>query len=178
MTRYALLLRGINLGRARRVAMADLRALLAAEGFTGVATLLQSGNVVLDADVPADALARSVEAAITAHLGLAVEVVVRSREQVRAVLARDPLGDVAVDGARYVVAFLAEPAGAALEDMLAAVEPGDDRYVVDATELYVWCPDGQLHSPVMAALGKLKGGPVTTVRNWNTVQKLGALLER
>ena len=48
MTRYAVLLRGINLGRAKRVAMADLRALLDEAGFEGVATLLQSGNVVLE----------------------------------------------------------------------------------------------------------------------------------
>ena len=46
MTRHIALLRGINVGRAKRIAMADLRELLASMGYTDVRTLLNSGNVV------------------------------------------------------------------------------------------------------------------------------------
>src|SRR3712207_6281217 len=109
MTRYAVLLRGINVGRAKRIGMADLRALLTDAGFTDVATLLQSGNVVLDSDLPADEVARRVERAITERFDMDVAAVVRTREEVHAVVALDPLGDVAGDGSRYVVAFMAEP---------------------------------------------------------------------
>ena len=42
---YVALLRGINVGRAKRVAMADLRALFEQLGFGDVRTLLNSGNV-------------------------------------------------------------------------------------------------------------------------------------
>jgi uncharacterized protein (DUF1697 family) len=178
MTSYAVLLRGINLGRAKRIAMADLRALLDREGHRNVATLLQSGNVVLDSDDPPPAVAASVEQAIQRHLGLDVAAVVRTREEVRDVVAGDPLGDVVTDGSRYVVAFMAEEPGPALDELLRSVEPADDRYALVGRELYLWCPHGQLESPLMAALGKAKGGPVTTVRNWNTVVKLAALLER
>ena len=73
---------------------------------------------------------------------------------------------------------MASPPGPELAELLDSVEAGDDRYAVRGRELFVWCPHGQMDSPLMAALGKAKGGPVTTVRNWNTVQKLGALLER
>ncbi|MGY1745033.1 DUF1697 domain-containing protein [Blastococcus sp. SYSU D00695] len=176
MTRYAVLLRGINVGRAKRVGMPELRALLTDADFEGVATLLQSGNVVLDSDRGAAAVGRAVERAVTEELGLDVAAVVRTAEEVRAVVELDPLGDVAGEGSRYVVAFLAEPPGPSLEEALAAVDPRDDRYVLRGRELYVWCPHGQLDSPVMAAAGKHRGGPVTTVRNWNTVQKLDRLL--
>jgi uncharacterized protein (DUF1697 family) len=178
MTRYAVLLRGINLGRAKRVAMADLRALLAEAGFSDVATLLQSGNVVLSDGRSATAVARAVEEAIRQHLGMDVGAVVRTAAQVREVVDSDPLGEVADDGSRYVVAFMAEPPGSELEDLLGSVDTGDDRYLLRGRELFVWCPHGQMDSPLMTALGKRKGGPVTTVRNWNTVQKLGVLLER
>jgi uncharacterized protein (DUF1697 family) len=178
MTRYAVLLRGINLGRAKRVAMADLRAVLDRAGHRNVATLLQSGNVVLDSDESAAALASSVEQAVQQQLRLTVATVIRTREEVREVIDGNPLGDVADNGSRYVVAFMAESPGPALDDLLGSTEPGDDRYVRRGRELYLWCPHGQLESPLMAVLGKAKGGPVTTVRNWNTVQKLGALLER
>ena len=61
MTRYAVLLRGINLGRSRRIGMADLRALLTEAGYGGVATLLQSGNVVLDSDLAPGPLRTALE---------------------------------------------------------------------------------------------------------------------
>ncbi|SEO60123.1 DUF1697 domain-containing protein [Trujillonella endophytica] len=178
MTRYAVLLRGINVGRGKRVGMADLRGLLEEAGFSDVATLLQSGNVALTSEDSATAIARTVERAITRRLELDVAVVVRTREEIREVIERDPLGDVAGDGSRYVVAFMASAPGKELPELLDSVDAGEDRYVVSGRELFVWCPQGQMKSPLMTALGKADGGPVTTVRNWNTVQKLGALLER
>ena len=47
MPRMVALLRGINLAGRRRVAMADLRALLEDLGYADVRTHLQSGNAVL-----------------------------------------------------------------------------------------------------------------------------------
>jgi uncharacterized protein (DUF1697 family) len=176
MARYALLLRGVNLGRAKRVGMAELRELLTGDGYENVGTLLQSGNVVLDAKGSATALARAVERAIEKRFGFPVTVIVRTRAEMRRVVARNPLGDVADDGSKYFVAFLAAPANPPLEDTLDAVDLGDERYVVDGTELYAWCPGGIRDSPLFAALGKAKGGPATTVRNWNTVEKLTAML--
>jgi len=176
--RYALLLRGINVGKAHRIAMADLRELLTAEGHSGVATLLQSGNVALDSAQPAEELARSVEQALERRFGFPVPTVVRTREEVDAVLARDPFGAVATDPTRYVVVFLGGEATADLDERLRTVDARDDEYVVDGRELYVWCPHGQLDSPLMTAFGKAPGMPVTTARNWNTVRRLGELLDR
>jgi uncharacterized protein (DUF1697 family) len=156
--------------------MADLRALLADEGHGGVRTLLQSGNVALDSALPADELARSVERALERRFGFPIDVVVRTAEEVRAVLARDPLGSVADDPSRYVVAFCAGPVPADVEQRLRAVDPEDDAFAVEGRELYLWCPHGQLQSPLAAALAKGSGGPVTTVRNWRTVTKLAELL--
>ncbi|TYB96080.1 DUF1697 domain-containing protein [Micromonospora sp. WP24] len=176
MTRYAVLLRGINLGRARRVAMADLRTLLTEEGYGNVATLLQSGNVVLDADRPPDELGPLIERALEKRFGMPVEVFLRSRDELARVVARNPLAAVANDGSRYVVSFLARPPDRPVEEELAGVDLGADRYAVDGTEMYLWCPGGQRDSPLMKALGRIKGGPPATVRNWNTVEKLLAMM--
>ena len=177
MTRYAVLLRGINVGRAHRVPMADLRELLTAEGHAGVATLLQSGNVVLDSDRPAGELVPAVERALEQRFGFAVPAVVRTAAELLAVVGKDPLGRVATDPSRYVVSFSNEPVPPAVQEQLAAVDPGDDVVTVDGRELYLWCPHGQLESPLAAALAKLKG-PVGTARNWSTVLKLADLLQR
>ena len=62
MERYALLLRGINVGRGNSLPMADLRLAMEASGFRDVRTYIQSGNLVFDAECsPAEA-----EAAIEA----------------------------------------------------------------------------------------------------------------
>jgi uncharacterized protein (DUF1697 family) len=177
VTRYALLLRGINVGRAHRVAMADLRELLEAEGHGGVRTLLQSGNVVLDAELPAEELAGSVEQALERRFGFAIGTVVRTRAEVLGVVAKDPLGSGAGDPSRYVVSFFAGEVPPDLAERLRSVDAGDDEYMVDGRELYLWCPHGQLASPLAAALGTHRGGPVGTARNWRTVLKLADLLQ-
>lgn len=176
MARYAIFLRGINVGKAKRVAMADLRALLAAEGYANVATLLQSGNIVLDADLPATDLAPAIEQAFTQRFGFGSSVVIRDRAEILDVVAHDPLGEVATDGSRYLVAFLSGPPDAAMLAALESAELGADRYAVNGTELYLWCPNSVLESPLMTTLGKLRGGPTSTMRNWNTMQKLVPLL--
>jgi uncharacterized protein (DUF1697 family) len=178
VTRYAVLLRGINVGRAHRVPMAELRELLTAEGHAGVATLLQSGNVVLDAAAPAEGLAPAVERALAERFGFAIPVVVRSVEDLLAVVARDPLRAVATDPTRYVVSFFAGAVPPELEERLGAVDPVDDEYRIEGRELFVWCPHGQLQSPVSAALAKHRGDPVGTARNWATVLKIADLLQR
>jgi uncharacterized protein (DUF1697 family) len=177
MARYAVLLRGINLGKARRVAMADLRALLTEEGYGNVATLLQSGNVMLDADQAPAELGGAIERAIEKRFGIAVEVILRSRDELARVVANNPLAGVADDGSKYVVLFLAQPPERPIEDTLAGVDLGEDRYVVDGMQMYIWCPSGLRDSPLLAALGKVKGGPPATVRNWNTVEKLLAMMD-
>ena len=177
MARYAVLLRGINLGKAKRVGMADLRKLLTDEGYGNVATLLQSGNVVLDAEQDAGELSPAIEQAIEKRFGFAVDVILRSREQLARVVATNPLREVADDGSKYVVAFLAEPPTSPVDDALKGVDLGGDRWAVDGTEMYIWCPNGLRDSPLMTALGKANSGPSATVRNWNTVEKLHAMME-
>ena len=178
MTRYAVLLRGINVGRAHRIGMADLRALLTAEGHGDVRTLLQSGNVVLDSDLPAPELSSGVAQAVEQRFGFPVPVVVRTAGEMLAVLAADPLGSVATDPTRYVVSFAVSEVPPELSRWLGAVEPGDDAFAVHGRELYLWCPHGQLDSPLAAALARYRGGPVGTARNWNTVGRIAELLQR
>src|SRR5438067_8709980 len=80
-TTYVAFLRGINVGRAKQVAMADLREIVEAVGYVGVRTLLRSGNIVFAGPaLDAAALARALETAIDARLGMTVRVVVRTAD--------------------------------------------------------------------------------------------------
>lgn len=165
MSRYVVLLRGINVGRNRRLAMADLRALLADAGYTEVKTLLNSGNaLVTGPEEPASAHTARIEAAIAGRTGMTVPVVVLTADELREVVDAHPFADVADDGSRMMAHVLGEPLDAEL------VVPEHTRVV--GRVVYQWCPDGLLTAPAV----ELPRGTLVTTRNWNTITKLAALL--
>jgi uncharacterized protein (DUF1697 family) len=172
MTRHIALLRGINLGPSRRVAMADLRELLEERGYGDVRTHLQSGNVLLSSDLPPDRLADELQRAMAAKLGIDIPVIVRTRDELAAVIERDPLGDVVDDPKRYQVNFLsAEPDPEAVR-ALEAQDLAPERFVVSGREVYAWHANGIQKSPLAKLLTDGRLGVTATARNWNTVTKL------
>jgi uncharacterized protein (DUF1697 family) len=169
------LLRGVNLGPRNRIAMPDLREALAADGLRNVQTYVQSGNVVLRSEDPPERLARRVRAVISDAFELEIAVVVRTREELAEVVARNPLGDVAVNPKRYQVTFLEQELGAATLDKLEALALPDERFVAIDRELYAWHPEGVARSKLWPALAKHKAA---TARNWSTVTTLLQLADQ
>ncbi|MCC7702622.1 DUF1697 domain-containing protein [Janthinobacterium sp. GW460P] len=169
------LLRGINVGRAKRVAMADLRKLLGDLGFAQVRTVLNSGNVVYDggAVAPAEAAAR-IEEALVLKLGVAARVTVLSASQFAELVEQNTLAP-ATDAARLLTLVLNNPADVQRLTPLLQQSWQPEALALGRWAAYAWCPDGVLASKVVAALGVLLGDGVTS-RNWATMQKLHALL--
>lgn len=169
-------LRGINVGRAKRVAMADLRKLLGELGFMDVRTVLNSGNVVFDAGTvaPADAAAR-IEEALVLKLGVAARVTVLSASQFAELIAQNTLAPAA-DAARLLVLVVNKPSDIERLTPLLQQPWQPEALALGQRAAYAWCPDGVLASKVVAALGVLLGDGVTS-RNWATMQKLKLLLD-
>jgi uncharacterized protein (DUF1697 family) len=175
-----LLLRGINLGPHKRVAMPELRALLSDAGFGDVQTYVASGNVVLSGSGSASAseVAAQSERLIEDRFGFAVDVIARTGDELAEVVARNPLADVAVDPRRYQVSFLeAEPDPAALE-RIAAFRAEPERLVAIGRELYAWHPDGIGRSKLWNKLAGNGLGVRATARNWKTVTTLEEMARR
>lgn len=174
MTTHIALFRGINVGKAKRIAMADLRALLEDLGYTDVATLLNSGNVVFNAGrgTPAHHATR-IAAAVEARIGVSTNTLVLPGNALDAAIDRNPFGERADDPSRLLVGFYLDDDRAPFE-ALAKAHPGE-AFAVGADACYVWCPDGILDSPVAAALGGAKFRDRVTARNWATVLKLQAM---
>lgn len=171
--RQVALLRAVNLGSHRRVAMADLRTLLTRLGFTDVQTYLQSGNAVLMSTTPGAETAERIEAALEETFGVAIGVVVRSHDELAKVVDANPLGDVASDPSRHLVTFLSDrpdPDGVA---GLADLDVTPEAFAVGEREVYLWCPNG-VHKSVVAKVDWTRrlGVACATARNWNTVTKL------
>src|SRR3954465_8448400 len=107
MPRYAVLLRGINVGRAKQVAMADLKALLEGLGYREVRTHLRSGNaVVTGADADPAEQEKRIEAAVDKELGLDVRCVVLAEDDLRAIVEGHPFPDMATNGSRMMAHVL------------------------------------------------------------------------
>lgn len=170
--RYVALWRGINVGTAKRLAMADLKALLMGLGATDVHTVLNSGNAVFDRASPPDATA--LRATVSAELGVDAAIILKTAQQ-WAGIAADPALPQATDPSRLMVAIGADTS--ALAALQTSAWPADlvARWTPHAG--YLWCPEGVLASPAAVACLKGHGDRVTT-RNWATVQKLAALAAR
>ncbi len=170
--RHVLLLRGINVGRSNRIAMPSLRKLLAEAGYEDVRSYLQSGNIVLSSDAPADELARECSRRIQEGYGLTIDVLARTRKELAEVVRRNPLAKVAVDPKRYQVSFCsAEPEPEIIERLSALAAP-PERFAAIGRELYAWHPDGVARSRLWAEMSRRGLGVTATARNWNTVTKL------
>jgi uncharacterized protein (DUF1697 family) len=171
------LLRGINLGPNRRIAMGELRDLLGDLGYADVRTLLQSGNIVLSTRLGQEKLARTLERQIAEGLGVDPAVIVRSRDELAAVIERNPLRDVADDPKRHTVYFLSGEPDAGAVRALEREEIAPEALAAAGREIYTWHPDGIQKSPLVKLLGQAPLGVTATARNWNTVTKLLALAD-
>jgi uncharacterized protein (DUF1697 family) len=169
---YAVLLRGVNVGGNRRVAMPDLRRVLESLGHTDVATYLQSGNAIVTTDEPDPAsLERRIEKALLADLGVDTHVLVRTHDELSAVIEANPFpGAVAEPRFLHVVFLAAEPT----EDARKKIDPA--AYVPDEMRfgdraIYVRYANGQGRSKLTPSVWeRLK--VAATARNWNTVVEL------
>jgi len=171
MPRHIALLRGINLGSHNRVSMPELRELLTGHGHKDVETLVQSGNIVLTSRLSPRRLERDLQKQIAEGLAVDTPVVVRTRDELADVIARDPMGHVVDNPKLYQVTFFAEEPDPQIADEIAAMDLEPERALLDGRELYTWHPNGIQRSKV-DRLRTMKRLPTGTARNWNTVTKL------
>ena len=152
--------------------MPALRERLTAAGLADVRSYLQSGNVVVSTDRPPDELARACEAQIAEDFGLAISVLVRTRDELAKVVSANPLARVAIDPKRYQVSFCAVEPGPGLIERLGALAVPPEQFAAIGREFYAWHPNGVARSRLWAELGSRKLEVTATSRNWATVTKL------
>jgi len=177
MTTYIALLRAVNLGGYNRVAMSELRELVASLGMAEAQSLLQSGNLVFRSArrTPA-ALERLLEVETGKRFGLALDYFVRTVEEWQAIIAGNPFLDEAKrDPGHLVVMFLKKAPNPAEVKALSAAIRGPETLRHDGRQLYIYYPAGIGRSKLTGTLIEKELGSRGTARNWNTVLKLAAL---
>jgi uncharacterized protein (DUF1697 family) len=187
MPTHIALLRGINLGGHKRVAMADLRNVVMSLGHGDVATYIQSGNVLFSSDEADTArLAADLEQAIAGTLGIQAGVVVLTRDELAKVARDNPYASEPNPKFVHVVFLAADPepempARLAQVQEQAAGKGSRDTVQLTGRAVFVHTPDGFGTSELVKLLGKA-GGPMSsrgagTARNWATVSKLLTLCD-
>ncbi len=176
---YVGLLRGINVGGRNRVAMADLRDMVADLGFAGARTLLQSGNLVFQgARRTSEQLERLLELETEKRLGIGVDYCVRTATEWTALVARNPFPDEAErDPSHLLVLFQKEAPKAKDVAALQAAIRGPERVRAEGKQVYIVYPAGIGDSKLTSAVLDKKLGSRGTGRNWNTVLKLADLAQ-
>lgn len=173
------LLRGINVVGCNVVSMAKLRVFIESLGHRHVCSLLQSGNLVFDTvSLRGTALETQLETESANQLKLTVDYFVRSANQWQSIIAKNPLRKEAErDPSHFLVLCLKrKPKPNAVRALQAAMTGGEIIRAVDR-QLYMVYPNGIAKSKLNSSLIDQKLGISGTGRNWNTVLRIGAMID-
>ncbi|HMG35188.1 MAG TPA: DUF1697 domain-containing protein [Blastocatellia bacterium] len=168
------LLRGINLGPNKRVRMEDLKNIYESLGLRKVTTYVQSGNVVFECGKSDPArIAKKIEDAVAKNLRVESRVIIRSADELRGVIKRNPIAlDASRNPRQLQVFFLDEQPDRKAIDSIPNLYSGTEEIEVIDKECYVYYFDGIGRSKLnVERLLKVVG----TARNWNTVMRLAEL---
>ena len=171
--KYVALLRGINVGGKHRLPMKQLVAIVGEVGATQVETYIQSGNVVFAASrAVATRLANATASVIAERFGFDTPVIVRSADEVTAIVRDNPFFAQGADPDTLHVAFLADVPPASAIATLEPTRSPPDAFVVCGAAVYLQLPNGTARSKLTNDWFDRKLGTRSTIRNWRTVLEL------
>lgn len=166
MPSYIALLRAVNVGGTGKLPMTELKAMCEAAGFQKVATYIASGNVVFTSKLAEAKVKAALEKAMQAYAGKPVGVMVRTADEMAAVLQQNPFPEA--PGNRAVAIFLDEPPPR--DALKGATGQAEEEMALGTREIYVFYGDGMADSKL-----KIPAAKNGTARNMNTVAKLAAM---
>jgi uncharacterized protein (DUF1697 family) len=177
MNTWIALFRGINVGGNNRLTMQELVTLLEGLGLQRVATYVQSGNAVFDADKgDARGWEKRIAAAVLARHGFEPRVLLIDAKALAAAVTANPYPQADTAHKSLHLFFLAAaPAdaatGGAAQRKLDALRANGERFTLKDKVFYLHAPDGVGNSKLAARAEKLLGVDATA-RNWRTVNEV------
>lgn len=180
MSTYIALLRGINVGGNKLIKMQELKAMFAELQYENVRTYIQSGNVVFESEESSGSrLSEVISQRIQETFGFGVPVIIRSLEELEAVIAGNPFPLTEQEEfKRLYVSFLAAAPSAEALELIRPYEEGADRVRMVGKEMYTYYEVSVSESPLFKVQFDKLLGTTLTARNWNTLGKVTALARK
>jgi uncharacterized protein (DUF1697 family) len=170
------MLRGINLGKNKRIKMDDLKELYKSLGFKDVKTYIQSGNIIFMSENPDPLdISNKIEVKIKEVIDFDVPVIIRTKEEFKRVLEDNPFKKM--NDKQLYVTFLSEiPSKNLIEHIKMNLahenQVNSDKFSISLKEIYLYLPDGYGNTKLNNNFFEKKLKVSSTTRNWNTVNKL------
>ena len=173
-----MLLRGINVGRNRRIAMSDLRDLFSDMGYADPVTFIQSGNVLIGSRRPKSSrTASTIERRLSEAFDYDARVVVRDAAEVARIARGIPKRwDPEDESMRYNVLFLTDRIRADRVVDPATLEPGLESLAIGDHVLYWSAPLRTLTRTAMLKLASRPAYQEMTVRSLRTTLRLAQMV--
>jgi uncharacterized protein (DUF1697 family) len=171
---YITLLRGINMTGHNAIKMNRLANLFRQLGYTDAETYIQSGNIVFTChNSSIDDVSSEIRKAILSEFNFDIAVITRTPDEMKKIISANPfLGEPGFDPSKMAVLFLELKPSDAQILKVADIDYPPDRFHINGSEIYVYCPNGfgktKLYTNFFEAKMKVTG----TARNWRTVNKL------
>ena len=172
--KYIALLKGINIGRSKRIKMADLVKTLESLGFKNVKTYLQSGNVIFEHDSSDIAeIEESIERKISETFSFSVDVIIRTKDELENIVNGNPFisePDIELD--KLHVTFLSDIPDQKAVLKLDINKAENEKFEIIGREVYIYCPNGYARTKLKNDMFERKLNTTATTRNWKTTKKL------
>lgn len=180
--KYAVLFRGINVGGKNIVKMNDLKQLFFDLGLRNAETYIQSGNVILEADIGEVPLRELIDKGFSQKFGFKSSIIIRNLDEIRALIEGLPFSKEEISEAEAAdpavehlyVYFLDTMPEKAEIDALCSMYTGPDIIRAGERELYLLCKESIRKSKAAPQIAKEFNS--ATARNWKTVNKLHQML--
>ncbi|KZX14902.1 hypothetical protein MBCUT_18550 [Methanobrevibacter cuticularis] len=182
--KYACLLRGINVGKSNLIKMEELKELFLESGFNNPKTYLRSGNVIFESEkIDAKSIEKLIENNLKKDFGYDVYCIVKTQKDLINLIDNNPFKENP-SKFLYFTLLSEKPKDSLIDEInneLSKYEGSnrenrlDDKFLIDSNEIYLLC-DKYGRTKFNNNYFESKLNTVATTRNWNTVNKLIAML--
>ena len=169
MSRYIVLLRGVNVGGHNFLPMKELKSALEAAGYKNVGTYIQSGNLVLDSEH--DPML-AIKALIAGKFGFDPDVLTLTQQQFKKAIVNNPY--LGFEG-KWVHFYFCQQEPKLDLQRLTQLKADTASCQMIPRVFYLHAPMGIARSKLVANIEKCLGVRATG-RNLNTVHKLANML--
>lgn len=176
MNKFAVFLRGVNVGGKNMIKMADLKHSIVKKGYNNVSSLLNSGNIIVESKSDKSDIYTDVKKIIKTDFNLDIELIVKNKKEISSILDNDPFGKEEDDKSIRIVAMLSKEIDKTKLSTFHKFDFITEKFYPGSDILYIYYVNGIGNSKFTNSFIEKQLNTVSTSRNWNTLEKMTKLL--